>query len=151
MTIKGLKTAFKKANKRADKAFARYEKCVSKLYVTDYAGRVKRLQDEVFRPDGTLRDFATNVSDMFYRKARNGHIYIKPCDCNKYSPCTWCLYCDGSSCDHSGQPEKFYCRDYRDLRKLESEIDAAVDEREKLLWQLDDLGVDVYRDDELWQ
>lgn len=126
MTIKSLKTAFKKANKRVDKAFARYEKSVSKLYVVDYAGRAKRLQDKVFRPDGTLRDFATNVDDVFYYK--RGKVY--------YSYRT--RYED----EH---------QTYNELRKLESEIDAAVDEREKLLWQLEDLGVEVYRDDELWQ
>lgn len=125
MTIKGLKTAFQKANKRVDKAFARYEKRVSKLYVVDYAGRVKRLQDEVFRSDGTLHDFATNITGEMFKRDRGG----------------W-----------HGRVTLSYDLDALPiLRKLEGEIDAAVDEREKLLWQLEDLGVDVYRDDELWQ
>lgn len=125
MTIKGLKTAFKKANKRVDKAFARYEKRVSKLYVVDYAGRAKRLQDEVFRPDGTLRDFATNITGEMLKRDRGG----------------W-----------HGRVTLSYDLDALPiLRKLETKIDAAVDEREKLLYQLEDFGVDVYRDNELWQ
>ncbi|MBQ3442221.1 MAG: hypothetical protein IJG33_03135 [Selenomonadaceae bacterium] len=124
-TIKGLKTALKKANKRVDKAFARYEKSTSKLYFCDYAGRVRKLKDEVFRPDGSIRTFATDITGEMLKRDRGG----------------W-----------HGRVTLSYDLDALPiLRKLETELDAAVNEREDLLWQLEDLGVDVYKDAELWQ
>lgn len=132
-TIKGLKTAFKKANRRVDKAFARYKKAIAPLHMP-YGNEIVPVESHCFSEggyytdgqgvtrwcEGRLHDFATELSRTFYRRGRGGKFYEKP-------------------------------QKDIDLLKLEREIDASIDEREEILARLVHMGYDVYADAELWK
>lgn len=123
-TIKGLKTALKKANRRVDKAFARYKKAITPLYV-NYGGATIPLEIFCFSDGGYLRNLATEISDTFWKRARggwHGKITLVIADKDDFDACA-----------------------------LERAIDAAVGEREKILNQLRDKGYNPYTDAELWK
>ena len=148
-TIKGLKTAFKKANRRVDKAFARYKKALAPLYVP-YGGEIVSAESLCFSEggyytdgqgvtrwyEGSLLDFATELSWTFYRRGRGGKFYEK----ERYAGREWDAY------KRAYQPVG---QDYLDLLKLEREIDASADEREEILARLAHMGYDVQADAEL--
>lgn len=140
MTIKGLKTALKKANRRVDKSFARYKKALLPLYlqINDNAAPryVSAYDNSVIQ--GRVAHFATESSWTFYRRGRDGKFYEK----ERYAGREWDAY------KRAYQPVG---QDYLDLCKLEAAIDAALDEREKILTQIEKLGVNPYVDQELWQ
>lgn len=140
MTIKGLKTALKKANQRVDKAFARYKKALLPLYlqINDNAAPryVSAYDNSVIQ--GRVANFATNYSWTFYRRGRGGKFYEK----ERYAGRKWDAY------KRAYQPVG---QDYLDLCKSEAAIDAAVSAREKILSELEKAGVNPYVDQELWQ
>lgn len=145
-TIKGLKTALKKANKRVDKSIERYKKALLPLYLKINDNAVPRYVSAYDNSviQGRVANFATESTWAFYRRGRDGKFYEKP----QPKPLEGFLQ---EVWDNYRQVYQLVGQDYLDLRKLENAIDAAVNEREKLLWQLEDLGVDVYNDAELWQ
>ena len=148
-TIKELKTAFKKANRRVGKAFAQYKKALAPLYVP-YRGEIVSVESLCFSEggyytdgkgitrwcEGSLHDFATDISYILYRRGRNGKFYEK----ERYAGRVWDAY---------EQAYQLVGQDYLDLLKLEREIDAATDEREEILARLAHMGYDVQADAEL--
>lgn len=155
-TIKGLKTAFKKAESKVVKSIARYKSLLFKLYMPAYpncrkSDASKDLCDvylTCLRSDGTIRDYATDLSHVFYRRGRGGKFYIKP----QNELFTYCESCPGQG--HTNCPycndDRLVGQDYIDLCKLEAAIEAAVDERERVIDELESLGYDVYHDSDLW-
>lgn len=155
MTIKGLKSAFKKANRSVNRAIARYTDFIFPLYMpwgnegevaSVYMACVKQVKyvdnKGKTRYSEQLRDYATELSWTFYRK-RGGKFYEKPQPMREgFSQEAW---------DNYRQVYQLVGQDYLDLRKLEWAIDAAVDERERLLSELEDAGINPYDDAELWQ
>ena len=90
-----------------------------------------------------LRDYATDLSWVFYRKRGGGKFYEKPQPIREgFSKPAW---------DNYLQAYRLVGQDYLDLRKLEYAIDSAVTERERLLSELEDAGIDPYVEKELWQ
>jgi len=146
-TITTLKKQLKAANRRVDKAIDIYRIFTSKLFMP-WGDKIVNVADIVFHRKGSF-EYASDLSEQFYRRGRGGKFYVKPFDCEKRQPCTWCTFCDGSACDNDSG-EKFYCRDYLDLRELEAAIDKATDERERLLSELEAAGVDPYTEKDLW-
>ena len=148
-----LRKQFKAANKRVDKAIARYKKALFPLYMpyyegarqSDMSGRDGKFADvylTCLRSDGSIRDYATDLSWTFYRRGRGGKFYEKPQPKREgFSERAW---------DNYTQAYQLVGQDYLDLRKLEVAIDAAVDEREILLSELESRGVNPYADAELW-
>lgn len=150
-TIKGLKAALKKANQRVDKAFARYEKALLPLYMpwghdSDNRREYASVYMECF-PRGKFREYATNLTWTFFRK-RGRMFYVKQhghskhcenCTCYRYQICPY------------RHGDDLVSQDCLELCKLENALDAAIDEREKILTQIEKLGVNPYVDQELWQ
>lgn len=136
MTIKGLKIALKKANRRVDKAFARYKKALMPLYlqINDKSAPryVSAYQNSVIHEQ--VVNFATDCSWTFYRRGRGGKFYEK----SRYIGREWDAY------NRAYQPVG---QDYLDLCKLEAAIDASIDEREKIIDELESLGINPYSSD----
>ena len=156
MTVKGLKTALKKANRRVHKAITRYTDFILPLYMpwgnegevaSVYMACVKQVKyvDDKGKMHYSeqLRDYATDLSWVFYRKRGGGKFYEKPQPIREgFSKPAW---------DNYLQAYRLVGQDYLDLRKLEYAIDSAVTERERLLSELEDAGIDPYVEKELWQ
>lgn len=153
MTEAKLRKQFKAAEQRVSKAIFRYKQLILKLYMpyfdgarqSDMSGRNNGIADvylTCLNSDGTIREYATQLSWTFYRRGRDGKFYEKPqpktycqTECGK---CTWC-------------DDNRVSQDYLDLCKLETAIDTAVDEREQLRAELENIGVDTWHDATLWQ
>lgn len=149
--IAKLRKQFKKANQRVDKAKARYQKLVSVLYMPwGKDGKIVNVGMVCIRRyDNLIVEYATDLSWTFYRRGRGGKIYEKPQTENKKH----CEVCNGScyaACPYRHSDE-LVSQDYLDLCKLEYAIDAAVDERARLIDELKAVGVNVFFDAELWQ
>lgn len=156
-TIKGLKTAFKKAEHKISKAVARYKNLLFKLYMPAYPNCRKSDMSKDYadvyltciNSDGSIREYATNLSWTFYRKCRGGKFYEKPQNENKKH----CDACDQPcylACPYR-HSENLVSQDYLDLRKLEYAINAAIEERENIINALESLDCDVYHDSALWE
>lgn len=160
MTESKLRKQFKAAEQRVSKAIFRYKKLLFKLYMpyfdgarqSDMSGRNNGIADvylTCLNSDGTIREYATNLSWTFYRRGRGGKFYEKPQDGDKKH----CDACNGTcylACPYRHSEEKV-SQDYLDLCKLETAIDTAVDERERLRTELEAVGVDTWHDAALWQ
>lgn len=156
VTTATLRKQFKAAVKRVDKAIARYKKALLPLYMPYYeggmSGRDGKFADvylTCLNSDGTVREFATELSWTFYRRGRGGKFYEKPQTGNKKH----CEVCNGpcyAACPYRHNDE-LVSQDYLDLCRLEYAICVAVDERERVKHELEAVGVDVYHDAELWQ
>lgn len=143
--IKRLVMTFKALRKRNNRAINGFNKLASKLYVPlgSKMVNVKRM----FLADDGYRH-VSGYGTVFYRRDCGGKFYVKDYPCDKRQPCTWCDFCDGSSCEYDGH-EKVICADYAALSQAEEIIDMLGDELENLLVELDKLGVDPY--DDLWR
>ena len=83
-TIKGLKTAFKKAERKFSKAIARYKGLLFQLYMPAYPNCRKSNASKSYadvylaclNSDGSIREYATDLSWTFYRKGRGGKFYV---------------------------------------------------------------------------
>ena len=142
-TIKGLKNAFKKANKRVDKAIDRYKNFIFALYMpanencrkSKLSGDYADVYLTCLNSDGTIREYASDLSWTFYRRGRGGKFYEK----ERYAGREW---------DANTQTYQPVGQDYLELCKLENTIDLAVDEREQVLNDLEKIGVNVFEDAE---
>lgn len=135
-TIKGLRTALKKANRWADKAIRRYIDTLALLYMHCYTSMPPNQLVHASRclsyAHGELyiREFATEMSHDFYRIGRGEKFLVEQ----------WGEFVNA----------KCVPFDWRNLQKLENAIDEAVDERERIKDKLESLGHDVWNDSELW-
>lgn len=146
MKLDKLRKQFKAANRRVDKAFTRYKKALLPLYIqiNDNAAPryVSAYDNSVIQ--GRVANFATDYSWTFYRRGRGGKFYEKqqPKPSDQWTQELWEDYAKG---------QQLVGQDYLDLLKLETAIDTAVDERERLLNELESAGVNPYAENELWQ
>ena len=143
MTIKQLRAAFKRANKRVDKTVARYERYISKLYMPLKTGEIVNVYDKCYRGTYFIPEPATQLSWEFYRRGRNGEFYEKPQPKREgFTERAW---------DNYRQAYQLVGDDWLTLRDMEHAIDKAVDEREKLLAEFENTGLNPWTDDDLWK
>lgn len=144
MTLRELSRDFKIANQRVDKSISRYGRFLKSIYFPfsyndDHSG-YSVAYATCFSGNGSIRTYATECSYVLYRRGRNGDFYEKPIT-DSENVCVW---------DSYRKKYQTIGQDYLEARKLEDDIDAAVDERERLLHELEKAGVNPYAKAKLW-
>lgn len=129
-----LRKHFKAANKRVDAAIDRYKGLIDALWVENARGELVHATPHCFSwydKQWHFREFATDNYDAFYRRGRG----------EKRLAESWGAF----------RPFSVKRVDVAAIKKLESKLDAAFTERERLLDELESAGVNPYRDADLWQ
>ena len=145
-TLSALKKEFAAADKRVGKAAERYRKLLSALYMprNGFDNRLVNVYAELVKSDGSIRQYATQVSWKFYRRGRGGKFYEKP-QLGNVKCCDVCSgYCNSFCPNHNGV---LVSQDYLDLYKLECAIEDAITARNDAVFAAKEYSVNLYESD----
>lgn len=131
--VKTLKAAFKAANRRVSKSIARYVNLIHSLWAENASGELVQASYLclTFKNDKWhVREYITDSYDSFYRRGKGKKRHAEIGGSFKLVPC---------------KPVAF-----SEVKKLETALEAAIERRETLIDELAKVGVDVWKDDDLW-